>query len=73
MVLYLAKTAEAGASMSDEELQQHLLSVLKDKFGSREKVCIVPPDYTRFHSNAGILTQATYQVPCVRRCVRMCV
>ncbi|CAM9557834.1 unnamed protein product, partial [Ectocarpus sp. 13 AM-2016] len=27
----------------------------------REKVCIVPPDYTRFHSRAGMLTQLAYR------------
>lgn len=28
---------------------------------SRKKVCIVPPDYTRFHSRAGMLTQLAYR------------
>lgn len=28
---------------------------------SRERVCIVPPDYTRFHSRAGMLTQLAYK------------
>lgn len=28
---------------------------------SRKKVCVVPPDFTRFNSKAGVLTQHTYE------------
>jgi len=31
------------------------------KFGKRKKVLIIPPDFTRFHSQAGILTQMIWQ------------
>ncbi|CAM9236112.1 unnamed protein product [Ectocarpus sp. 12 AP-2014] len=37
------------------------LDVAFEKLGKREKVCIVPPDYTRFHSRAGMLTQLAYR------------
>ena len=31
-----------------------------DKLGKREKVLVVPPDFTRFHSRAGDLTTLIY-------------
>ena len=58
MVLYLA-VGDKDADISDKELAQHLTDALV-KMGARKNVCIVPPDYTRFHSNAGLLTQAAY-------------
>ena len=59
MVLHFARGSKDG-SISDADLQRHLVETLT-KLGKRERVCLVPPDYTRFHSNAGILTQACYE------------
>lgn len=59
MVLHFALGSKDG-SISDADLQRHLVETLA-KLGKRERVCLVPPDYTRFHSNAGILTQACYE------------
>jgi nickel-dependent lactate racemase len=42
------------------EIRQALFSAL-DKLGARRKVLAVPPDYTRFHSRAGELTQYAWQ------------
>jgi len=31
------------------------------KLGSKRKVMLIPPDFTRYHSNAGIMSQAAYE------------
>ena len=52
-----------GKGFSDAALKRALFSAL-DKLEAikpREKVLIIPPDYTRFHSRAGILTQFVYE------------
>ena len=41
--------------LSDSDLQKGLTEAL-DKMGARKKVLALPPDITRFHSRAGILT-----------------
>ena len=46
--------------MTDSQLQDALRETF-DKLGERKKVLIVPPDYTRFHSNAGVVTSFAYQ------------
>ncbi len=58
MLLY-SKGSEA-ASFSKEELKEVLYSVL-DKLGPRKKVLAIPPDFTRFHSQAGIITEMIWQ------------
>jgi len=42
-------------SISDDEMRNALHTVLRE-IGSRERVLVVPPDYTRLASRAGILT-----------------
>ncbi|WP_263381184.1 lactate racemase domain-containing protein [Granulicella arctica] len=42
--------------MSSEEIRGNLFSAL-DNLGHREKVMIVPPDFTRMHSQSGVLTE----------------
>lgn len=44
-----------SADISDERMVELLESVLPQ---GKSKVCIVPPDFTRFHSRAGIITNA---------------
>ena len=45
--------------MGPEDLRNGLFTALK-KIGSKKKVIIVPPDFTRFHSRAGELTSFIY-------------
>jgi len=46
--------------LSDDDLRQALTAVFTS-LGPKRKVLAVPPDFTRFNSRAGILTQYTYQ------------
>ena len=46
--------------LSDNELQEGLVSAL-EKMGKREKVLVIPPDITRFHSQAGKLTEFAWK------------
>jgi nickel-dependent lactate racemase len=43
-------------ALSDADLRKQIYSFL-DTLGPREDVLILPPDFTRFHSQSGILTQ----------------
>ena len=45
---------------SFEEIKAALFSAF-DKLGDRNKVLTLPPDFTRFHSKAGELTQMAYE------------
>src|ERR1700683_1927234 len=47
------------AEISPERLRQLLYQAL-DKLGNRRRVLAVPPDFSRFHSQAGSLTQYAY-------------
>lgn len=58
MTLYFAK-GSARTAISDVELAQHLTEVYA-QLGARQRVLVVPPDYTRYHSRAGLLTRTTY-------------
>ncbi len=40
---------------------QHGLYTALDKIGLKRKVLVLPPDFTRFHSHAGALTQYVYE------------
>jgi len=46
--------------LSAEQLKAGLFSAL-EKIGDRKKVLAVPPDFTRFHSRAGQLTELAWQ------------
>ncbi|MDP3149799.1 MAG: lactate racemase domain-containing protein [Ignavibacteria bacterium] len=58
-MLYFAKGSE-HTSFSNDEIKEALFSAL-DKLGKRKKVLAIPPDFTRFHSQAGILTELAWQ------------
>ncbi|MCK4922786.1 MAG: DUF2088 domain-containing protein [Bacteroidales bacterium] len=45
--------------MSFEDMKDGIFSAL-DKLGERKRVLIIPPDFTRFHSKSGIMTQIIY-------------
>jgi len=42
------------------QMRQGLFAAL-DKLGPRKKVLVLPPDFTRFHSRAGLLTQFAWE------------
>lgn len=46
--------------ISPEDLKHGLYTAL-EKLGKREKVLVVPPDFTRFHSRAGEITTLLYK------------
>jgi nickel-dependent lactate racemase len=46
--------------LGPDELKEGLYSAL-DKLGLRKKVLAIPPDFTRYHSMAGILTGLTHK------------
>jgi nickel-dependent lactate racemase len=43
-------------SLSDVEINQHITAFL-DAIGPKDRIMIVPPDFTRYHSQAGKITQ----------------
>jgi nickel-dependent lactate racemase len=47
------------SDLSDDDLRDGLSDALK-KLGTRKHVMAVPPDFTRFHSRAGLLTQQAH-------------
>ncbi len=48
------------ASLSDADLRLGLYEAL-GRIGSVQRVLAIPPDFTRFHSRAGLLTQQAWQ------------
>lgn len=51
-------TADSENGLSREEIRSALLEALKGR--ELKKVLILPPDFTRFHSNAGFITNVYY-------------
>jgi len=49
-----------GESLSPEAMRRGLFEAL-DRLGTRKKVLVIPPDFTRFHSRAGLLTQFAWE------------
>ncbi|MEO6818002.1 MAG: lactate racemase domain-containing protein [Edaphobacter sp.] len=58
MSLFFA-AGSATTEMSPSEVRAGLFSVL-DKLGKRKKVLAVPPDFTRMHSQSGVLTEMAW-------------
>ena len=58
-MLYFAKGSE-NESISNAELKELIFSTLQ-KLGDRKSVLAVPPDFTRYHSQAGIITEFVYE------------
>ncbi len=52
--------------MTKEEIRQAIAQSLEDR--SLEHVLIIPPDYTRFHSNAGFITNTYYHLLMEKGC-----
>lgn len=59
MSLFFA-AGSATAEMSPGDVRAGLFSAL-DKLGKRKKVLAVPPDFTRMHSQSGMLTELAWQ------------
>jgi len=58
-MLYFERGA-LGDRVSPAQMKQALFSAL-DKLGPRKKVLVLPPDFTRFHSQAGVLTRYVWE------------
>ncbi|MBK7629509.1 MAG: DUF2088 domain-containing protein [Ignavibacteriales bacterium] len=58
-MLYFSKGSE-NESISNAQLKEFIFSTLQ-KLGDRKKVLAVPPDFTRYHSQAGIITEFVYE------------
>ncbi len=58
MLLYAKGSKETV--ITSEEMKQGLFEALA-KLGDKKKVLAIPPDFTRFHSKAGELTQYSYE------------
>jgi nickel-dependent lactate racemase len=54
------KYGNPGLEISDNELKDIIFDVLA-KLGKKNKVLAIPPDFTRFHSKAGNITNFTWQ------------
>jgi nickel-dependent lactate racemase len=59
MSLYFA-AGSPTTEMSGDDLRTALFSAL-DAIGSKKRVLAVPPDFTRFHSQSGILTELAWK------------
>jgi nickel-dependent lactate racemase len=58
-MLYFARGSKNDV-LTSNDLKQGLFSAL-EKLGQRKKVLAIPPDYTRFHSFAGVLTEMAWE------------
>lgn len=58
MIFY--KRGSVKDVLTSDDLREGLFIAL-DKLGKRNKVLAIPPDFTRFHSQAGVLTSHTYE------------
>jgi len=50
----------ADAQLDNAQLKEIVFDTLA-KLGARKRVLVIPPDFTRFHSHAGILTQFIWE------------
>jgi len=58
-MLYFSK-GSPNIKISTEELKIAIENAVS-KIGDKKKVLIIPPDFTRFHSQAGLITQYLYR------------
>ena len=59
------KIAADGETLSNEEIASILANALADWEAERGPVrnaLVIPPDFTRFHSNAGFITQVFHRL-----------
>ncbi|MDX9846012.1 MAG: lactate racemase domain-containing protein [Tenuifilaceae bacterium] len=58
-MLYFSHGSET-TDLSPEDIKKALFEVF-DGMGKRKKVLAIPPDFTRFHSQAGLITSLAYE------------
>ncbi len=58
--MILFSRGSADAAFSAAEIREALFSSL-EKLGEKKRVLAIPPDFTRFHSQAGTLTELAWQ------------
>ncbi|HHV59257.1 MAG TPA: DUF2088 domain-containing protein [Clostridiaceae bacterium] len=58
----IIKTASEPKGLKDSEVFECLQESIKDKKDSLKKVLLIPPDFTRFHSGAGMITAMYYNM-----------
>ena len=58
-MLYYQKGSETEV-LTAENLKEDLFAVLQ-KIGTPKKVLAIPPDYSRLHSHAGLITRYLYE------------
>lgn len=58
----LSAYASAEKGFTDAETRAYLEQAFADEIGKVKKVLILPPDYTRYHSNAGRITVHLYEM-----------
>ena len=59
------ETDKTGEGLSNDEIAALLEKALADweaRKGAVKKALVIPPDFTRFHSNAGFITQVFYRL-----------
>ena len=61
-MLSLTKYASTPKGLTDKELFESLEYAISDVKGGLKKVLLLPPDYTRFHSGAGKITNFYYNL-----------
>lgn len=59
--------AKTEQGLSHDEMRKALIRSLEGR-GELKNVLIIPPDFTRFHSNAGFITNVYYHVLTERGC-----
>ena len=59
LIMLYFERGSAEDKLSVDDLRQGLFAAL-ERLGPRKKVLVVPPDFTRFHSQAGLLTRLAY-------------
>lgn len=58
-MLYFSKGSE-NEVITDIQLKEYIFETL-EKLGKKKTVLAVPPDFTRYHSRAGIITEMAYE------------
>jgi nickel-dependent lactate racemase len=58
--MILFSSGSPDTSFSREEVRSALYAAL-DKLGEKKRVLAVPPDFTRYHSQAGLLTELVWE------------
>jgi len=58
-MLYFAHGSET-TDLNNEDIRKAIFEVF-DEIGNREKVLVIPPDFTRYHSQAGYITCLAWQ------------